>query len=255
MPLRHRGPWQELCTSPAAGWGPEPKPHLDRSAKTRTAQVHTVPYKGAWANRVEGERDVRDVHDTTDPRCRRGTRARDQDACRAVHAHSTARSARRTPAATTRATCPTIGGSRRALASQWSSTCPGRPLATLGWTDDTAVPPGYTRVVLRHHDLPDDEQRSHHRLGWEIYLGRPGVSVLGGNPGTDSNAQSETSRPQADPCPLLADCASDPRPGATASRTAPAWRRRWFRQMLSVTDKHVCERAPGPVRLGPVDTP
>ena len=28
--------------------------------------MHTVPYKSAWANRVEGERDVRHVHDTKD---------------------------------------------------------------------------------------------------------------------------------------------------------------------------------------------
>jgi uncharacterized protein YndB with AHSA1/START domain len=78
---------------------------------------------------------------------------------------------------------------------------PLRLVFTLGWANDTTVPPGSTRlvvtleprtastrVVLRHHNLPDDEQRSHHRLGWEMYLGRLGVSVLGGNPGPDPNA-------------------------------------------------------------------
>jgi uncharacterized protein YndB with AHSA1/START domain len=80
---------------------------------------------------------------------------------------------------------------------------PHRLVFTWGWTNDDAVPPGSTRVVvtlvaedggtrvvLRHHDLPDDEQRSHHRLGWEMYLGRLGVSVLGGDPGPDPNAES-----------------------------------------------------------------
>jgi hypothetical protein len=62
---------------------------------------------------------------------------------------------------------------------------PHRLVFTWGWTHDHAVPPGTTRVVvtlhaenggtrvvLRHHDLPDQEQRGHHRKGWELYLGR-----------------------------------------------------------------------------------
>jgi uncharacterized protein YndB with AHSA1/START domain len=78
---------------------------------------------------------------------------------------------------------------------------PHRLVFTWGWANDTDVPPGSTRVVvtlvpedggtrvvLRHHDLPDDGQRSHHRAGWEMYLGRLSVSVLGGDPGPDPNA-------------------------------------------------------------------
>ena len=62
---------------------------------------------------------------------------------------------------------------------------PRRVVFTWGWTHDHAVPPGTTRVVvtlqaedggtrvvLRHHGLPDDEQRDHHRKGWQLYLGR-----------------------------------------------------------------------------------
>jgi len=59
---------------------------------------------------------------------------------------------------------------------------PRRVVFTWGWTHDPAVPPGTTRVVvtlhaeqdgtrvvLRHHDLPDDGQRDHHHKGWELY--------------------------------------------------------------------------------------
>jgi hypothetical protein len=42
--------------------------------------------------------------------------------------------------------------------------------------------------VLRHHDLPDDEQRLHHTAGWEMYLGRLVVRLSGGDPGPDPNA-------------------------------------------------------------------
>jgi uncharacterized protein YndB with AHSA1/START domain len=72
---------------------------------------------------------------------------------------------------------------------------------TWGWTHDHAVAPGSTRVVvtltpedggtrvvLRHHDLPDDEQRGHHRKGWEFYLDRLGTRASGGDPGPDPNA-------------------------------------------------------------------
>jgi uncharacterized protein YndB with AHSA1/START domain len=78
---------------------------------------------------------------------------------------------------------------------------PRRIVFTWGWTHDHAVAPGSTRVVvtlapedggtrvvLRHHDLPDDEQRVHHRKGWELYLDRLGIRVGGGDPGPDPNA-------------------------------------------------------------------
>jgi hypothetical protein len=47
---------------------------------------------------------------------------------------------------------------------------------------------GGTRVVLRHHGLPDDAQRDHHRKGWERYLSRLAVGTTGGDPGPDPNA-------------------------------------------------------------------
>jgi uncharacterized protein YndB with AHSA1/START domain len=78
---------------------------------------------------------------------------------------------------------------------------PRRLVFTWGWTQGPPVPPGSTRVVvtlepeaggtrvvLRHHDLPDDEQRQHHTGGWEMYLGRLAVRVAGGDPGRDPNA-------------------------------------------------------------------
>jgi uncharacterized protein YndB with AHSA1/START domain len=77
---------------------------------------------------------------------------------------------------------------------------PRRVVFTWGWTHDHAVAPGSTRVevnlaaedggtrvVLRHHGLPDDEQRTHHRKGWELYLDRLGVRAAGGDPGPDPN--------------------------------------------------------------------
>jgi uncharacterized protein YndB with AHSA1/START domain len=78
---------------------------------------------------------------------------------------------------------------------------PRRLVFTWGWTHDLAVAPGTTRVevtldeeaggtrvVLRHHDLPDDEQRDHHGTGWRMYLDRLSVRVSGGDPGPDPNA-------------------------------------------------------------------
>lgn len=78
---------------------------------------------------------------------------------------------------------------------------PHRVVFTWGWTHDQVVPPGTTRVVvtlhaenggtrvvLRHHDLPGQEQRGHHRKGWELYLGRLGQRIRGGDPGPDPNA-------------------------------------------------------------------
>jgi uncharacterized protein YndB with AHSA1/START domain len=78
---------------------------------------------------------------------------------------------------------------------------PHRLVFTWGWTHDHAVAPGSTRVevtlvgeddgtrvVLRHHGLPDEEQFDHHRKGWELYLGRLGMRASGGDPGPDPNA-------------------------------------------------------------------
>jgi uncharacterized protein YndB with AHSA1/START domain len=78
---------------------------------------------------------------------------------------------------------------------------PHRVVFTWGWTHDRAVPPGTTRVVvtlqpedggtrvvLRHHGLPSDEQREHHRRGWDTYLGRLTLRLGGTDPGPDPNA-------------------------------------------------------------------
>ena len=78
---------------------------------------------------------------------------------------------------------------------------PHRLVFTWGWTHDHAVAPGSTRVVvtlqadsggtrvlLRHYDLPDDGQREHHRKGWDLYLNRLDLRILGGDPGPDPNA-------------------------------------------------------------------
>ncbi|HEY5149440.1 MAG TPA: SRPBCC domain-containing protein, partial [Mycobacterium sp.] len=72
---------------------------------------------------------------------------------------------------------------------------PRRVVFTWGWTGDHPVPPGTTRVVvtltardggtlvlLRHHGLPTDEQRTQHRTGWQLYLGRLHIRVEGGDP-------------------------------------------------------------------------
>jgi len=78
---------------------------------------------------------------------------------------------------------------------------PRRVVFTWGWTATLPVPPGSTRVVvtltpeeggtrvlLRHHDLPDEEQRGQHALGWELYLGRLEARLAGRDPGPDPNA-------------------------------------------------------------------
>jgi uncharacterized protein YndB with AHSA1/START domain len=78
---------------------------------------------------------------------------------------------------------------------------PRRVEFSWGWTDRFAVPPGSTRVVvtladedggtrvvLRHYDLPTDEQRAHHRGGWEAYLDRLALRAAGQDPGPDPNA-------------------------------------------------------------------
>ena len=78
---------------------------------------------------------------------------------------------------------------------------PRRLVFTWDWTDSEQVPPGSsrvevtlaaesggTRVVLRHHDLPSDEQRTHHGAGWQLYLSRLQDRATGGDPGPDPNA-------------------------------------------------------------------
>jgi uncharacterized protein YndB with AHSA1/START domain len=77
---------------------------------------------------------------------------------------------------------------------------PWRLVFTWGWSHDHAVAPGSTRVevtlveeaggtrvVLRHHGLPDTDQRQHHRDGWELYLSRLGAAATGEDPGADPN--------------------------------------------------------------------
>jgi uncharacterized protein YndB with AHSA1/START domain/TfoX/Sxy family transcriptional regulator of competence genes len=78
---------------------------------------------------------------------------------------------------------------------------PRRIVFTWGWTYDVDVPPGSTRVeitfgaedggtrvVLRHHDLPSPEQRTHHGAGWQMYLSRLATRATGEDPGPDPNA-------------------------------------------------------------------
>jgi uncharacterized protein YndB with AHSA1/START domain len=78
---------------------------------------------------------------------------------------------------------------------------PHRVVFTWGWTDQFAVAPGSTRVVvtfaeegggtrvvLRHYDLPTEELRAHHRSGWETYLPRLAARVTGIDSGPDPNA-------------------------------------------------------------------
>jgi uncharacterized protein YndB with AHSA1/START domain len=78
---------------------------------------------------------------------------------------------------------------------------PNRLVFTWGWTHGHAVPPGTTRVVitlhaenggtrvvLRHYDLPSQEQRDQHLKGWDLYLSRLETRIRGGDPGPDPNA-------------------------------------------------------------------
>ena len=77
---------------------------------------------------------------------------------------------------------------------------PHRVVFTWGWNHDHAVAPGSnrvvvtlnpegagTRVILRHHDLPNEAQRAHHRSGWEMYLNRLRARATGADPGPDPN--------------------------------------------------------------------
>jgi uncharacterized protein YndB with AHSA1/START domain len=78
---------------------------------------------------------------------------------------------------------------------------PYRVVFTWGWEGHPDVPPGSTRVVvtldeeaggtlvvLRHHGLPSDAQRTHHGEGWTTYLERLQRSAVGADPGPDPNA-------------------------------------------------------------------
>jgi uncharacterized protein YndB with AHSA1/START domain len=88
---------------------------------------------------------------------------------------------------------------------------PNRLVFTWGWTRDAEVPPGSsrvevtfhaeaggTRVVLRHHDLPTEQQRANHTMGWQMYLSRLVTLLAGGDPGPEPNAAVD-SNPAAGP--------------------------------------------------------
>jgi uncharacterized protein YndB with AHSA1/START domain len=77
---------------------------------------------------------------------------------------------------------------------------PHRLVFTWGWTQGNPVTSGSTKVVvtftqagnsthvlLRHYDLPTDEQLNHHRQGWDMYLGRLAARIHGEDPGPDPN--------------------------------------------------------------------
>ncbi len=68
---------------------------------------------------------------------------------------------------------------------------PRKVVFTWGWSHQPAVPPGSTRVVvtftpegdgtrvvLRHHGLPDTQYAGHHK-GWIIYLDRLNTYMTG----------------------------------------------------------------------------
>ncbi len=88
---------------------------------------------------------------------------------------------------------------------------PRRLVFTWGWTTNPGVPPGSsrvvvtlerdadgTRVVLRHHDLPDEPERTSHGQGWAMYLGRLAARVGGQDPGPDPNADPTADPPRGD---------------------------------------------------------
>ena len=54
---------------------------------------------------------------------------------------------------------------------------------------------GGTRVVLRHHGLPDDGQRAHHRCGWDAYLGRLVLVARGEDPARTRMAKATGRKP------------------------------------------------------------
>ncbi len=77
---------------------------------------------------------------------------------------------------------------------------PRRLVFMWGWTHQLSIAPGSsrvevsfeeedggTRVILGHHDLPDDELRTEHGMGWRMYLDRLATLLAGGDPGPDPN--------------------------------------------------------------------
>jgi uncharacterized protein YndB with AHSA1/START domain len=95
----------------------------------------------------------------------------------------------------------TMGNGVRASGEFLEVDPPRRLVFSWGWDHDISVAPGSTRVevtfteedggtrvVLRHSGLPDAEQGSHHRAGWEVYLGRLSLASTGREPGADPNA-------------------------------------------------------------------
>lgn len=109
---------------------------------------------------------------------------------------------------------PRPGGIYRVKMRECVETCgtfidvdpPRRVEFTWGWSGDDVVPPGSsrvvvtlaaedsgTRVLLRHHGLPTNEQRDHHGRGWDIYLQRLLAVLSGVDPGMDPNADAPAS--------------------------------------------------------------
>ena len=81
---------------------------------------------------------------------------------------------------------------------------PHRVLVTWGVAGNEALPPGATeveftlvsaaggastRLRLVHRNLPDEEARTRHRMGWDHFLGRLGVAAAEGDAGPDPWAQ------------------------------------------------------------------
>ena len=75
---------------------------------------------------------------------------------------------------------------------------PRRVVFTWGWQGSEQIPPGsttvdvtleadgdYTLVRVTHRDLPTDEARAQHAMGWEHYLSRLAVAAPGGDAGPD----------------------------------------------------------------------
>ena len=81
---------------------------------------------------------------------------------------------------------------------------PHRVVFTFGWEGNQGVPPGSstvevtlepegdgTRVRLRHTDLPDDDARVNHGVGWAHYLARLEIAATGADPGPNSFTRPE----------------------------------------------------------------
>ena len=82
---------------------------------------------------------------------------------------------------------------------------PSRVAFTWGWEDeDASVRPGAstvevtlepdgdgTLVRLVHRNLPDEESRQRHGMGWDHYLSRLMIAAAGGDAGPDRGPQPE----------------------------------------------------------------